>query len=276
MKPIYELNITWEVTWMPDNSDEERKEYTGTTEYFYEGDGVTSLDDFFDQFEEMFNDNCFEPEAGIGQYLDEGGDVSFEYVKICDSKFNELWRDSDYEEDKSDLNNMEVGFGDEDEDESNLDDIEVKLDDEDKVNEGSNYQIDEDSWGLVSNEAVERESWSKEKWLEHINNEDLWFYDLSDEDQKCREFDKSKFLDDLMNDKERSLKILKEDGFFIERLSQELRSDKDIAIAAVSPKNGGGPAYRDLDDSIKNDPDVIAATKKGNLAEGYDENEGID
>ena len=77
-------------------------------------------------------------------------------------------------------------------------------------------------------------------------------------------------------DKERSLKILKEDGFFIERLSQELRSDKDIAIAAVSPKNGGGPAYRDLDDSIKNDPDVIAATKKGNLAEGYDENEGID
>ena len=59
MKPIYELNITWEVTWTPDNSDEERKVHTGTTEYFYEGDGVTSLDDFFDQFEEMFNDNCF-------------------------------------------------------------------------------------------------------------------------------------------------------------------------------------------------------------------------
>ena len=71
------------------------------------------------------------------------------------------------------------------------------------------------------------------------------------------------------------VKILREDGFFIERLSQELRSDKDIAIEAVSPKNGGGPAYRDLDESIKNDPDVIEATKKGNLAEGYDENEGI-
>ena len=89
-------------------------------------------------------------------------------------------------------------------------------------------------------------------------------------------FDKSELLNDLMNDKERSLKILKEDGFFIERLSQQLRSDKDIAIAAVSPKNGGGPAYRDLDESIKNDPDVIAATKKGNLAEGYDENEGLE
>ena len=46
--------------------------------------------------------------------------------------------------------------------------------------------------------------------------------------------DKSELLDDLMNDKERSLKILKKIGFFIERLSQELRSDKDIAIAAVS------------------------------------------
>ena len=38
MNPIYELNITWEVTWTPDNSDEERKVHTGTTEYFYEGD----------------------------------------------------------------------------------------------------------------------------------------------------------------------------------------------------------------------------------------------
>ena len=25
MNPIYELNITWEVTWTPDDSDEERK-----------------------------------------------------------------------------------------------------------------------------------------------------------------------------------------------------------------------------------------------------------
>jgi len=168
MNPNYELNITWKVTWTPDDSDEERKEYTSTTEYFYEDDGVTSLDDFFDQAEDMLGDNRFEPEAGIDQYLDEGGDVNIEYVRICDSKLNELWRDPGYEENESDLNNMEVGFGDEDEDESNLDDIEVKLDDEDKVNEGSNYQIDEDSWGLVSNEAIERESWSKEKWLEHI------------------------------------------------------------------------------------------------------------
>lgn len=268
MNPIYELNITWEVTWTPDNSDEERKEYTSTTEYFYEDDGVTSLDNFFDQAEEMLGDNRFEPEAGIDQYLDEGGDVNIEYVKICDSKFNELWRDPDYEEDESDLNDVGVEFDN--------NDVGVELDDEDKVYEDSNFQRDEDDWGLVSDEAVERESWSKEKWLEHVNNEDLWFYDLSNEDQKCSEFDKSELLNDLMNDKERSLKILKEDGFFIERLSQQLRSDKDIAIAAVSPKNGGGPAYRDLDESIKNDPDVIAATKKGNLAEGYDEHEGLE
>lgn len=268
MNPIFELNITWEVTWTPDNSDEERKEYTSTTEYFYEDDGVTSLDNFFDQAEEMLGDNRFEPEVGIDQYLDEGGDVNIEYVKICDSKFNELWRDPDYEEDESDLNDVGVEFDN--------NDVGVELDDEDAVNKDSNFQRDEDDWGLVSDEAVERESWSKEKWLEHVNNEDLWFYDLSDEDQKCSEFDKSELLNDLMNDKERSLKILKEDGFFIERLSQQLRSDKDIAIAAVSPKNGGGPAYRDLDESIKNDPDVIAATKKGNLAEGYDENEGLE
>jgi hypothetical protein len=268
MNPIFELNITWEVTWTPDNSDEERKVHTGTTEYFYEDDGVTSLDDFFDQAEEMLGDNRFEPEVGIDQYLDEGGDVNIEYVKICDSKFNELWRDPKYEEDESDLNDVGVEFDN--------NDVVVKLDDEDEINEDSNFQRDEDDWGLVSDEVVERESWPKEKWLEHINNEDLWFYDLSDEDQKCKEFDKSELLDDLMNDKERSLKILKEDGFFIERLSQKLRSDKDIAIAAVSPKNGGGPAYRDLDESIKNDPDVIAATKKGNLAEDYDENEGLE
>jgi len=259
MNLIYELNITWEVTWTPDNSDEERKVHTGTTEYFYEDDGVTSLDDFFDQAEEMLGDNRFEPEAGIDQYLDEGGDVNIEYVKICDSKFNELWRDPDYEEDEIDLNDGGVEF-----------------DDEDKVNEDSNFQRDEDDWGLISDEMAERENWSREEWLKYIEENDPWFYDLSMDDQKCRKFDKSELLDDLMNDKERSLKILKEDGFFIERLSQELRSDKDIAIAAVSPKNGGGPAYRDLDESIKNDPDVIAATKKGNLAEDYDENEGID
>jgi len=268
MNPIFELNITWEVTWTPDDSEEERKEYTSTTEYFYEDDGVTSLDDFFDQAEDMLGDNRFEPEVGIDQYLNEGGDVNIEYVKICDSKLNELWHDPNYEEDESDLNDVGVEFDN--------NDVGVELDDEDEVNEDNNFQRDEDDWGLVSDEVVERESWSKEKWLEHINNEDPWFYDLSDEDQKCREFDKSELLDDLMNDKERSLKILKEDGFFIERLSQKLRSDKDIAIAAVSPKNGGGPAYRDLDESIKNDSDVIAATKKGNLAEDYDENEGLE
>ena len=96
MNPIYELNITWEVTWIPDDSDEERKKYTGTTEYFYEDDDVNSVDDFFEKADEMLGDNRFEPEAGIDQYLEEGGDVNIEYVKISDSNYKELWRDPSY------------------------------------------------------------------------------------------------------------------------------------------------------------------------------------
>ena len=96
MNPIYELNITWEVTWTPDDSDEERKEYTGTTEYFYEDDYVNSVDDFFEKADEMRGDNRVEPEAGIDQYLEEGGDVNIEYVKISDSNYKELWRDPSY------------------------------------------------------------------------------------------------------------------------------------------------------------------------------------
>ena len=96
MNPIYKLNITWEVTWTPDDSDEERKEYTGTTEYFYEDDYVNSVDDFFEKADEMLGDNRFEPEAGIDQYLEEGGDVNIEYVKISDSNYKELWRDPSY------------------------------------------------------------------------------------------------------------------------------------------------------------------------------------
>ena len=96
MNPIYELNITWEVTWTPDDSDEERKEYTGTTEYFYEDDHVNSVDNFFEKADEMLGDNRFEPEAGIDQYLEEGGDVNIEYVKISDSNYKELWRDPSY------------------------------------------------------------------------------------------------------------------------------------------------------------------------------------
>ena len=96
MNPIYELNITWEVTWIPDDSDEERKKYTGTTEYFYEDADVNSVDDFFEKADEMLGDNRFEPEAGIDQYLEEGGDVNIEYVKISDSNYKELWRDPSY------------------------------------------------------------------------------------------------------------------------------------------------------------------------------------
>ena len=44
----------------------------------------------------MLGDNRFEPEAGIDQYLEEGGDVNIEYVKVSDSNYKELWRDPSY------------------------------------------------------------------------------------------------------------------------------------------------------------------------------------
>jgi hypothetical protein len=44
---------------------------------------------------------------------------------------------------------------------------------------------------------------------------------------------------------------------------------------AVSPKNGGAPSYRYASDELQKDPDVIAATKKGNLDDGMDEDQGI-
>jgi hypothetical protein len=81
MNPIYELNITWEVIWYSDD-DEERKEYTDTTEYFYEDDDVSSLDDFFDKADDMLGEDRFKPEADISQYLEEGGDLEIEYVKM--------------------------------------------------------------------------------------------------------------------------------------------------------------------------------------------------
>ena len=100
MNPVYELIITWEVTWFPDDSDEhgdeERKEYTTTTESFYEDDDVNSVDDFLEKSDEMFQDERFEPEADIYQYLEEGGDVNIDYVKISDSNNKELWRDPSY------------------------------------------------------------------------------------------------------------------------------------------------------------------------------------
>ena len=42
---------------------------------------------------------------------------------------------------------------------------------------------------------------------------------------------------------------------------------------AVSPKNGGAPSYRYASDDLKKDPDVIAATKKGNLDDGNGESD---
>lgn len=88
--------ITWEVCWTPDDSEEERTEYTETIEEFDEDDGVESVEDFLEVSEEMFEDDRFDPESTVDQYLEEGGDVNIEYVKICDEDDNELWRDPDY------------------------------------------------------------------------------------------------------------------------------------------------------------------------------------
>ena len=48
-----------------------------------------------------------------------------------------------------------------------------------------------------------------------------------------------------------------------------------ILEKAVSPDNGGAPAYRWASEELQKDPDVIAATKKGNLADDFDEDEGL-
>jgi len=59
------------------------------------------------------------------------------------------------------------------------------------------------------------------------------------------------------------------------KFSDELKNDKEVVLIAVSPDNGGAPAYRWASEELQKDPDVIAATKKGNLADDFDEDEGL-
>ena len=63
--------------------------------------------------------------------------------------------------------------------------------------------------------------------------------------------------------------------YVLDNFSDEIKNDKELVIIAVSPDNGGAPAYRYASDELQKDPDVIAATKKGNLADGWDEDQGI-
>jgi hypothetical protein len=47
----------------------------------------------------MFMEDRFSPENGVDEFLEVGGDVNVEYVKICDMDDKELWRDPEYKED---------------------------------------------------------------------------------------------------------------------------------------------------------------------------------
>ena len=139
----------------------------------------------------------------------------------------------------------------------------------------SGKKDEDDNEPYVSDEMVEREDWSKEQWLEFIDEDFNNFYELNGDGQKCNQFDKNELLDEIKNNKELAKKVLKSDGWKLDDFSDELRNDKEIVIIAVSPDNGGAPAYRWASEELQKDPDVIAATKKGNLADDFDEDEGI-
>lgn len=140
---------------------------------------------------------------------------------------------------------------------------------------GGKKDDDFDDEPYVSDEMVEREDWSKEQWLEFIDEDINNFYELNADGQKCNQFDKNEFLDEIKNNKELAKKVLKEDGWKLDIFGDEIKGDKELVILAVSPKNGGAPAHRYASEELKSDPDVLEATKKGNLDDGFDEDEGI-
>ena len=109
---------------------------------------------------------------------------------------------------------------------------------------------DADDAPFVSEDMLERQEWSKEQWQDHIEEDWGNIWDLDDEGQKCSHFDKNELL-------------------------KEIKNNKEVVLVAVSPDNGGAPAYRWASEELKKDPDVIAATKKGNLADDFDEDEGL-
>lgn len=128
----------------------------------------------------------------------------------------------------------------------------------------------------IDEDMLERESWSKDQWQEFIVEEAFQnIIYLEDEDQKCNEFDKNELLNEIKSNKELAKKVLADDGWQLTHFNDDIKNDKELVILAVSPKNGGAPSYRYASDDLKKDPDVIAATKKGNLDDGMDEDEGI-
>ena len=122
---------------------------------------------------------------------------------------------------------------------------------------------------------LEREDWSKEQWTDFIEEDFNNFYELDSDGQKCNQFDKNDFLNEIKNDKKLAKKVLKDDGWKLDDFGDEIKGDKELVILAVSPKNGGAPAHRYASEELKSDPDVLEATKKGNLDDGFDEDEGI-
>jgi len=128
---------------------------------------------------------------------------------------------------------------------------------------------------FVSDKMLEREDWSKEQWKDFIEEDFNNFYELDADGQKCNQFDKSDFLNEIKNDKKLAKKVLKDDGWKLDDFGDEIKGDKELVILAVSPKNGGAPAHRYASEELKSDPDVLEATKKGNLDDGFDEDEGI-
>ena len=134
---------------------------------------------------------------------------------------------------------------------------------------------DADDAPFVSEDMLERQEWSKEQWQDHIEEDWGNIWDLDDEGQKCNNFDKNELLKEIKNNKELAKKVLKKNGWVLDDFSDELKNDKEVVLVAVSPDNGGAPAYRWVSEELQKDPDVIAATKKGNLADDFDEDEGL-
>jgi len=127
----------------------------------------------------------------------------------------------------------------------------------------------------VSDEMIEREDWSKDQWVEFVHEDWNNIWELDSDGQKCNQFDKNELLNEIKNDKELAKKLLKENGSYLSDFGDEIKNDKELVIIAVSPKEGGAPAHRFASEELKSDPDVIEATKKGNLDIEFDEDEGI-
>ena len=140
---------------------------------------------------------------------------------------------------------------------------------------GGKKDEDYDDEPYVNDEMVEREDWSKDQWLDFIVDDFNNINELSLDGQKCNQFDKNHLLSEIKNNNDLAKKVLKNDGWKLDDFGDEIKNDKELVILAVSPKNGGAPAYRYASDDLKKDPDVIAATKKGNLDVDFDEDEGI-